>query len=221
MRRVLAGTLLTAAMVAGLAAFGHPRVGSGATAAALCGGSNRWDVKTLSDLRGSTLPPLNPDANPPPVLKSDAEVRTIRYLVTQAHDKIGTKTPRLVGVEQRKYVLKDVTLVEAKVEEDQDLHLVIRDSETPQNRMIVEFPNGACNVNAPPTYKGLIKKARAAVDALLPECRTGAIRGWVQLHGTATMRGVGFFDLVHGSTQHGVAQNEVELHPALRFDGSC
>jgi hypothetical protein len=124
-------------------------------------------------------------------------------------------------VERTKYVLKDVTLVEAKVEEDQDLHLVIRDNQTPRNQMIVEFPNSTCNVNAPPTYKGLIKKARAAVDALLPVCRTGGKQGWVLLHGTATIRGVGFFDLVHGSNQHGVAANEVELHPALRFTGSC
>jgi hypothetical protein len=43
----------------------------------------------------------------------------------------------------------------------------------------------------------------------------------VQLHGTATIRGVGFFDLLHGTSQHGVAPNEVELHPALRFTGSC
>jgi hypothetical protein len=154
-------------------------------------------------------------------LKADAELRTVAYLVTQPHDKIGTQTARLVGVERTKYVLKDVTLVEAKVEEDQDLHLVIRDNATPQNRMIVEFPNGACNVNAPPTYKGLIKKARAAVDALIPLCRSSGKQGWVQLRGTATIRGVGFFDLVHGTSQHGVAPNEVELHPALRFTGSC
>jgi hypothetical protein len=211
MARLLASTVLVAAVACGLEVFARPHVGSGATAVAVCGGVNRWNVKTLSDLRGPN----------PPLLKRDAEVRTIEYLVTQPHDKIGTQTPRLVGLERTKYVLKDVTLVEAKVEEDQDLHLVIRDDQTPQNRMIVEFPNGVCNVNAPPTYKGLIKKARAAVDALIPLCRTSGKQGWVQLRGTATIRGVGFFDLVHGTRQHGVAPNEVELHPALRFAGSC
>jgi hypothetical protein len=211
MRRLLPSTVLAAAVVVGLGLFARPHVGSSATTAAVCGGVNRWDVKTLSDLRSPN----------PPVLKRDAELRAIGYLVSQPHGKIGTQTARLIGVERAKYVLKDVTLVEAKVEEDQDLHLVIRDNQTPQNRMIVEFPNGACNVNAPPTYKGLIRKARAAVDALLPLCRTGSSNGWVQLHGTATIRGIGFFDLVHGSSQHGVAPNEVELHPALRFVGGC
>ena len=124
MRRLLASTVLTAAVVAGLAVFASPHVGSGATAVAVCGGVNRWNVKTLSDLREPN----------PPALKRDAEARTIGYLVTQPHDKIGTQTARLVGVERTTYVLKDVTLVEAKVEEDQDLHLVIRDNQGPGTR---------------------------------------------------------------------------------------
>jgi hypothetical protein len=56
---------------------------------------------------------------------------------------------------------------------------------------------------------------------LIPLCRTGSTNGRAQLHGTATFRGVGFFDLLHGSTQHGVAPNEVELHTALRFQATC
>ena len=125
MARLLASTVLVAAVVCGLEVFARPHVGSGATAVAVCGGVNRWNVKTLSDLRGPN----------PPLLKRDAEVRTIAYLVTQPHDKIGTQTARLLGVERTKYVLKDVTLVEAKVQEDQDLHLVIRDNQTPRNQM--------------------------------------------------------------------------------------
>ena len=100
-----------------------------------CGGFDRWDVKTLWDLRGP---------NPPP-LKRDAELRTIDYLVTQPQPKIGKHTPRLPGVESTKYVLKDVTVVEAKVEADQDVHLAIRDDHgVPTDQMIVEFPNGEC-----------------------------------------------------------------------------
>jgi len=46
--------------------------------------------------------------------------------------------------------------------------------------------------------------------------------GWTQLTGWATIKGVGFFDLVHGSKQHGVADNDVELHPVLQFTaGTC
>jgi hypothetical protein len=86
-------------------------------------------VKTLSDLRG-------PDA---PNLKRNAELRTIIYLVTQEHGAIGKHTPRLPGVERTKYVLTDMTLVEAKVEDDQDVHLAIQDKQgdpTDHNRRV-------------------------------------------------------------------------------------
>jgi hypothetical protein len=89
--------------------------------------------------------------------------------------------------------------------------------------MIVEFPNVACNVTAPTLYKNQMTKARAAIEELLPQCRSGFKKGWAQFRQgtTATVRGVGFFDLVHGSDLHGVAANEVELHPVLAFQGSC
>jgi hypothetical protein len=121
-------------------------------------------------------------------------------------------------------VLTDATLIEAKVEDDQDVHLAIRDAQgEPGDHMIVEFPNVACHVDAPTTYKKQIAQARADIDELLPQCRTGFKKGWAQFHDgtTATIRGVGFFDLVHGSNLHGVAENEVELHPVLAFHGSC
>ena len=113
-------------------------------------------------------------------------------------------------------------MVEAKVEAGQDVHLVIRDDHgVPTDRIIVEFPNAECKAAPPPTYLGLIRKARRQINDFIAACRTGGKNGWVQLHGTARIRGVGFFDLVHGTGQHGVAPNGVELHPALTFRGSC
>jgi hypothetical protein len=48
------------------------------------------------------------------------------------------------------------------------------------------------------------------------------VDGWTQLTGFATIKGVGFFDLVHSSKQHGVADNDAELHPVLQFNaGTC
>jgi hypothetical protein len=44
-------------------------------------------------------------------------------------------------------------------------------------------------------------------------------RLFTRLQGTATIDGVGFFDFLHG--QRGVAPNGIELHPALRFAGTC
>jgi len=182
--------------------------------AVLCGGSNRWDVKTLFDLRGVDAPKL----------KRNAERRTINYLVTQEHGPIGKHTPRLPSVERTMYVLTDGALLEAKVEDDQDVHLAIQDKQgEPTDHMIVEFPNVACNVNAPTRYKNQMAQARSDVVDLTRECRTGFKKGWAQFAegATATIRGVGFFDLVHGSELRGVAENEVELHPVLAFHGSC
>lgn len=42
---------------------------------------------------------------------------------------------------------------------------------------------------------------------------------WVDLRGRVAVTGVGFWDEVHGQT--GVAPNGIELHPVLRFTGSC
>jgi hypothetical protein len=66
----------------------HATPRGAASAAVLCGGANRWDVKTLSDLRGPNAPKL----------KRNAERRTIHYLVTQEHEAIGKHTARLAGV---------------------------------------------------------------------------------------------------------------------------
>jgi hypothetical protein len=37
------------------------------------------------------------------------------------------------------------------------------------------------------------------------------------LKGSATITGVAFFDVKHNNPQHGVAPNNIELHPVLRF----
>jgi hypothetical protein len=42
-----------------------------------------------------------------------------------------------------------------------------------------------------------------------------AASSFTQLKGEATIRGVGFFDFLHGQT--GVAPNGIELHPVLKF----
>ena len=78
---------------------------------------------------------------------------------------------------------------------------------------IEPFPNPACGVKR---FKGSIAKARAAIDAYMRDCGH-VVRGWTQLRGTATIRGVGFFDLRHPTKQHGGAGNDAQLHPVLGF----
>jgi hypothetical protein len=43
----------------------------------------------------------------------------------------------------------------------------------------------------------------------------GPSSDFADLKGTATVTGVGFFDVKHGTPQTGVAPNNIELHPLL------
>jgi hypothetical protein len=176
-------------------------------AAGLNCGHDRWDVKTLSDeARGAV------DAKHP-------KIRTIDWLVKQQHGPIHKDTARIADFETTVFLVKDVTLVEAKKEPgDNDIHLVIRDDHAPPtHHMIVEFPNVACGVKR---FARAVAKARGAIEDYMKTCGR-VVKGWTQLRGTATIRGVGFFDLPHPTKQHGVADNDAELHPALGFTGSC
>jgi hypothetical protein len=75
-------------------------------AGALKCGHDRWDVKTLSDdARGAV------DAKHP-------QVRTIDWLVTRQHGLIHRDTSRIRGFETTVFIVKKVTLVEAKKEPD-------------------------------------------------------------------------------------------------------
>jgi hypothetical protein len=49
--------------------------------------------------------------------------------------------------------------------------------------------------------------------------RLRAGREFRHITGTATITGVGFFDFPHGQTGH--APNDIELHPVLKFTGTC
>jgi hypothetical protein len=110
-----------------------------------------------------------------------------------------------------------VLLVSAKLEEDNDIHLVIKRITT-SGTMIVEFPLApTCTANATTGAKARMKNARNAFGAA---CGVPGVSTFTKVQGRATIRGIGFFDFLHGQT--GVAPNGIELHPVLRFmDASC
>jgi len=84
--------------------------------------------------------------------------------------------------------------------------------------MIVEFPLApACTANATSGAKLRMKNAR---DAFGAACGVPGVSSFTKLKVRATIRGIGFFDFFHNQT--GVAPNEIELHPVLRFmDATC
>lgn len=81
-------------------------------------------------------------------------------------------------------------------EADGDLHLVLYQG---ADHMIAEAPSAACNTGATPYRRTQMQTAKAAVTVCA----------------TAEVIGVAFFDFFHHQT--GVAPNEIELHPIIKF----
>jgi hypothetical protein len=100
---------------------------------------------------------------------------------------------RVAPQETTVWELVNVNVTFSKNEADSDKHIVVSDG---SRTMVVEIPDPACVGNSP--WKALISNARQTF--------TGQT-------GTATVKGVGFFDRIHGQT--GIAPNGFELHPVL------
>jgi hypothetical protein len=112
-------------------------------------------------------------------------------------------------VERRAYRVRAL-LVESKLEDDQDFHLVIAQPRHRSRTMIVEFPAGDCTRHS--IKRKQMRRARAA---FVRACGSPSSSSSTRLRGKAIITGVGFFDFYHGQT--GVAPNAIELHPVLSF----
>lgn len=124
-------------------------------------------------------------------------------------------TPRTSPVETTVYRVH-ATMVEARLEKDHDIHLVIAQPGAPTHTMIVELPDATCAGVTSSIKKSQIAAARAAFIAKcgMPAAYPAPFK---QLSGSATITGVGFIDVVHSTPQNGVAPNDIELHPVLSF----
>jgi hypothetical protein len=162
----------------------------------------RWPVKTLSDQAASQV-----DYTSKPSF-----VRRLRTL--DPPSSLSTDTPRIEPVEFTTYRVR-AKLVGAVVEDDHDVHLVIRSPASRRKTMIVEFPYARCNGAKDSKKRAAMKRARAA----LSNACGGIGTSFVDLRGRVRVTGVGFWDEIHGQT--GVAPNGIELHPVLRFRGTC
>ena len=97
------------------------------------------------------------------------------------------------------------TITDYKLENDSDYHIVLQD---PGGRtMIAEIPLPAC-VGAGSPFLPSIGNARSQFNA-----RLTATTSFKTANIPVQIRGVGFFDVLHGQT--GVAPNGIELHPVL------
>lgn len=191
-------TLFVLAMTAGAFTLSATGAARSASTAATCG-LERWNVKTLQDGRADEV-------------NFHSKKTTVSALIRKRRPS--RLRARNRGVETTTYRLR-ARLMDAKLEDDSDVHLVISDPAHVARTMIVEFPDSGCVLRA---SKSARLKMRAARRALVTACGTIGPSSFRHLAGTATITGVGFFDFKHG--QRGVAPNAIELHPVLQFRAS-
>ena len=177
-----------------------------AASSAVCGGE-RWAVKTLSDSREN-------------LVNFTPQVTSIRHLRRKPDPHTSWSTPRIEGAETTTYRVK-ARLIGFKRERDHDVHLTIAVPSSPAKTMIVEFPDTTCNGAASSPKKAAMAKGRSQLIAACGQ-PPGPSSAFRHLKGTATITGVGFFDVKQATPQPGVAPNNIELHPVLRLSArSC
>lgn len=155
-------------------------------------GVERWSVKTGTD----------PDAS---------QVNLSTYISTTIYNMWSSTKPsslpannRISPRETNQYRITG-TLTKYARETDSDYHLVIKDSSG--RTMIVEIPSPNCVGSGSPFITG-IRNARNEFDAKLT-----ATSSFKSVTAPVAIRGVGFWDFLHGQT--GVAPNGIEIHPVL------
>lgn len=155
-------------------------------------GVERWSVKTGTD----------PDAS---------LVNLSTYISTTIYNMWSSTKPaslpannRIAPRETNQYRITG-TLTKYARESDSDYHLVIKDGSG--RTMIVEIPSPNCVGAGSPFITG-IRNARNEFDAKLT-----ATSSFKTVSAPVAIRGVGFWDFLHGQT--GVAPNGIEVHPVL------
>jgi hypothetical protein len=164
---------------------------------AACGVEN-WSIKTFSDPQRA-------------LVQLRAKATTLRAInrLPMPHP---TPTTRNTAFERRVWRVR-AQIVEYKLEDDQDIHLVLFDRDA---YLIAEMPSAACLTARTRDRRALVRERRVF------EARCGvATSSWRSLGAVVSISGVGFWDFSHG--QHGHARNYAELHPVtgLRLIAGC
>ncbi len=153
-------------------------------------GTDRWDVKMVSDEEKENI-------------KARSKTATIEFIneLKRPAVKVGGQTPRQPE-ELQVYTLKHCVISYAKIEDDNDIHLVLETGDN-KHTMVAEIPDPECEEWKQSRFKKEIAATRAA---FLRYQQTY----W---NYTFTVKGVIFFDKVHQGIGHG--PNHAELHPIL------
>lgn len=154
-------------------------------------GVERWTIK------------IGTDAQAPSVDLSTYISTTIYNMRSSTAPSSLPATSRIAPRELTQYRLSG-TLTNYKRETDSDYHLVVKDGSG--RTMIIEIPSPTCVGSGP--FRTGISHARSQFDAKLTATSTMKSASI-----PITVKGVGFWDYIHGQT--GVAPNGIEIHPVL------
>jgi hypothetical protein len=155
-------------------------------------GVERWAVKTGTDAdRGK--------------VSSKVVSTSIQALVSRAKPSHYPANARIAPTELHVYQVT-ATITQYKEEADSDVHLVLKGAQN--HSMIAEIPAPSC-VGSTSRWRAGIASARSTWTHTYPLSSS-----WHHISRRVTLRGLGFFDEIHGQT--GVARNGIEIHPVIR-----
>jgi hypothetical protein len=155
-------------------------------------GVERWSVKTGTD----------PQA---PSIDLSTYISSTIYNFQQSTRPASLPSNGRVAPRETTQYRVSGTLTKYVRETDSDYHLVIKDSSG--RTMIIEIPASNC-VGAGSPFGTGIARARQQFDS-----RFTATTSFKTTSTAVTIKGVGFWDFLHGHT--GVAPNGIEVHPVL------
>uniref|UniRef100_Q01TW4 LTD domain-containing protein n=1 Tax=Solibacter usitatus (strain Ellin6076) TaxID=234267 RepID=Q01TW4_SOLUE len=158
-------------------------------------GVERWSVKVGTDSDAGLVNLLNPVRS---------TVSALRLIPAPADPPGPPLNSRVAPTETTVWVVNGIVSL-YKLETDEDYHIVLKD--LAGNTMVTEIPSPACDGSTSP-----FDAAVAAVRAKFDSHFTATIN-FQSANVPVQMKGVGFFDFIHGQT--GVAPNGIELHPIL------
>jgi hypothetical protein len=166
-------------------------------------GTERWDVKTLSDAAAK-----NVNFTP-----KTATVKTLYSMKAPTSGAARHTSENQAYTVHAKLVGYKIEFDSKQNTGDHDFHIVIQDMDGPQT-IVVEIPDPVCAGVCTSLKKAAIAQARADFQQGVtkqPESEFLALKDPVEVDVT----GVLFFDFAHGQT--GLAKNCVELHPVTAF----
>ena len=155
-------------------------------------GVERWSVKVGTDPDAGLVNLTNPVRS---------TIAALRVLPAPASPPLNSR----VAPTETTVFLVNGLLTFYKLEDDVDYHIVLQDPNG--NTMVTEIPSPACDGSTSP-FDAAVAAVRAKFDA-----HFNAIPTFQNANVPVQMKGVGFFDFIHGQT--GVAPNGIELHPIL------